>query len=318
VADNLPLNVFIIDQADGGQLAGINQFASIENLTGNNQTDWFWLAGGTLSGTIDGGMGASDALIGDHVPSTYTVNGLNSGQATGIGGSFAGIETIFAGNNVDHIIVTPTGDLDGSIVGGGGDDVFLLTPGLGTMFMVFGGVGLDQLTVDAQAGTPTQLANTITIAPGGAVVTFSDVEDIVLMGAGSAAIIVEPANSPSPPIASASSRRSIGTNSAQGDAMALRARTIVGHFTTSGEALVGYRRLLKQWEEERPFARRNAIIDSTLRGLPTAEHRRNQMLDFALADTELLARDWTPLRATDSLHTELVDAVLEDEELSVS
>jgi hypothetical protein len=316
VADNLPLNVFIIDQADGGELAGINQFASIENLTGNNQTDWFWLAGGTLSGMIDGGMGANDSLIGDHVPSAYTIDGAGSGQATGISLGFDGIEFIFAGNQVDSFTVTPTGDLDGSIFGGDGDDVFLVIPGLGTMHTVDGGDGLDELTVNAQAGTPTQLGNMITIAPGGAVVTFFDVEDIILIGAGFAAIIVEPADSQFPSFASAPLRPLTGINSDEGETMAVRARTIVGHFTTSGEAPVSYQRLLKQWEEKHRFARRNAFVANALLALTTSGHHRNKMLDFALDDSELFAPDLAPLHQTESQLTELIDMVLEDEEFA--
>jgi Ca2+-binding RTX toxin-like protein len=314
-AENLPLNIFIIDQIDGGQLAGVNQFIGIENLTGNNQTDWFWLAGGTLSGAINGGAGVNDALIGDHVPGTYTINGVNSGQATGIGGNFAGIENIFAGNNVDTITVTPTGDLDGAINGSDGDDVFMITPGLGTTITVFGGDGLDKLTVDAQAGTPTQLANMITIAPGGAVVTFFDVEDIVLVGAGFAAVIVEQASRQFPRFAPLSSRPLAGNNSLAGEMLAIGSRSIVGHLTTSGDAPVSYRRLLKQWEESQGLARRNSIAANLLFAPNVAEHQRNQMLDVALEDSDLFAPDWTPLDATESLNGSLIDAILEDEKL---
>ena len=318
VSDNLPFNIFIIDQANGGQLAGLNQFVAIENLTGGNQTDWFWLVGGTLSGMIDGGMGANDALIGDHLPSTYTIDGVNSGQATGVAGGFTGVESIFAGSNVDSFTVTPTGDLDGSISGADGDDVFMITPGLGTTHTVSGGVGLDQLTVDAQAGTPTLLANTITIAPGGAVVTFFDVEDVILAGAGAfVAPAVAESNEHRPSFASVPSEIT-RQSSLAGLGVEQLARTILGHFTTSGAAPVGYRCLLKHWEEEHQFARRvsSLPIDSKLLRLATAEQRHRQTIDSALEDTELFAPDWTRLNATESPNTKLIDVLLEDEQLS--
>jgi hypothetical protein len=103
-----------------------------------------------------------------------------------------------------------------------------------------------------------------------------------------------------------------GPISAEDETAAIRTRSIVGHLTTSGDAPVSYRRLLKQWEESQRFARRNSIAANSMLALQVAEHQRNQMRDFALEDTELFELDWTPLHPTDSLNASLTDAILED------
>jgi Ca2+-binding RTX toxin-like protein len=373
VADNLPFNVFLIDEADGGMLTGVNRFASIENLTGNDQSDSFWLAGGTLTGMINGGMG-TDFLIGDHVPGTYTIDGANSGQATGIGGGFADIENIAGGSDIDNFIVTPTGTLDGSIFGADGDDVFMITPGVGTTFNILGGGGLDQLTVDAQSGIPTLLANTITIAPGGAMVTFFDVEDVGLAcDTCLVAHSIAEFNELHPPFAPASSPPLTGDRSvtltdpttsrprtfrpatqllgqrplfvpARSSAItASRAaataeveltpqfrpqpspaslfvapyeQTSVGHFTTSGAAPVGFHQLLQRWEDERRWIPRRSpkFGDAVLPSV--ADGRRTQLVDAVLADVELFLSDLPSLDAADRLNADLIDAALNDEQLS--
>jgi Ca2+-binding RTX toxin-like protein/protocatechuate 3,4-dioxygenase beta subunit len=177
-ADNF-LNVFTINQLNGGTLSTLGTFANIENLLGGNQFDWFMLVGGTLTGSIDGQAG-NNALFGDNIASTFTVDGANSGQATGITGGFANIASLVGGTNADQFTVTDTGSLTGTLLGGEGDDTFVITPGLGVVLNVTGGLGSDTLTVDAQTGVPTQLPSSVTIVPGGAVVNFTDVEVVTL------------------------------------------------------------------------------------------------------------------------------------------
>ena len=177
-ADNVFFNLFVIDELDGGTVGTINRFASIENLVGNTLVDYFWLSEGSISGTVDGDLGAN-SLIGDHIPGVYLIDGPNSGQATGVGGGFTNISSIQSGTDIDEFTVTDTGSLDGAIFSSGGDDTFHVTPGAGTTLSLFGGEGADSLTVDAGAGVPTILPGMVTVAPGGAVVNYDSIETVV-------------------------------------------------------------------------------------------------------------------------------------------
>jgi acrosin len=278
VADNVAFNVFFIDQADGGELTGVSRFAAIENLTGNDQSDTFWLAGGMLSGTIDGGLGI-DMLIGDHVPSAYTIDGDNSGQATGIAGGFADIESIVGGSDSDNFTVTPTGTLDGSIFASDGDDVIMITPGDGTMFTVFGGGGIDQLTVNAQAGIPTQLANTITIAPGGAVVNFFAMEDVILLSdTFLGAFAVERTSEGRPLFAPAPSGPLTDDHTpAEGDSMAIRSSA----FNAAGRSIEPFNSQVASLSGAMPFSKMAATSRSERfpqdRPQPSAAGLRSEM-----------------------------------------
>ena len=73
----------------------------------------------------------------------------------------------------------PTGTLTGFVNGLDGDDLFEVTPGPGTILSVFGGNGNDQLTVDAGSGLPLESPGMITVIPGGATVTHTEVETII-------------------------------------------------------------------------------------------------------------------------------------------
>ena len=175
-ADNTS-NLFIIDSANGGTIGSVNRFANIESLTGNASTDYFWLSGGTLSGNVDGVSG-TNWLLGDNIPSEYTIDGPNAGQATGITNGFANISNIYAGTDPDTITVTETGTLSGSVNSSDGDDTFEITPALGILLTVDGGNGLDAMNIDAGAGTPSISATAVTVVPGGATVNYSDIETI--------------------------------------------------------------------------------------------------------------------------------------------
>ena len=176
-ADNT-LNLFVVDSADGGSLGSVNRFASVESLVGNALNDIFWLAGGSLTGLIQGGLGVN-SLIGNNVPGQYTIDNPNSGTVTGVSGGFDEIGWIYAGTDNDEITITSSGSLSGSVFAAGGDDTFLVTPGLGVVLDVDGGSGVDQLTVDAGAGLPTVTATQVTVTPGGAVVAYDDFENVV-------------------------------------------------------------------------------------------------------------------------------------------
>jgi len=146
----------LIDQADGGTVGGMHRFVNMENLVGNAQAELFWLVGGSLSGSIDGALG-TNWLIGDHLPGTYVVDGPNSGQATGVTGGFMNISSIQGGTSSDQFTVTDTGSLDGFLFGSDGDDMFHITPAVGSSLSVSGGLGQDTLVVDPGVGTARKI-----------------------------------------------------------------------------------------------------------------------------------------------------------------
>ncbi len=91
VAADVP-TTFTLTANDAGTATRLGQFLGIENLEGNQRDDQFVLAGGLLTGTVDG-QGGSDTLVGDNVPNSFTVTGLDAGSATGIAG-FADLENL--------------------------------------------------------------------------------------------------------------------------------------------------------------------------------------------------------------------------------
>jgi filamentous hemagglutinin family protein len=112
--------------ADIGTLSGMGElvtYNSIENLIGGTGVDNFTLAGGTLSGSIDGGAGI-DVFTGDNVASSFIVTALNTFNATGITGSILNIESLTGGTLNDSFTLAG-GTLDGAIDGGAGIDTLI-------------------------------------------------------------------------------------------------------------------------------------------------------------------------------------------------
>ncbi|MEK6243972.1 MAG: hypothetical protein AABM33_05660, partial [Pseudomonadota bacterium] len=93
-------------------------FTNFPNLTGNGAADTFTLAGGTLSGAINGG-GGGDTLAGS---TTYVVTGPDSGTATGVGGGFTNIANLVGTAGNDTFTLSGVGTLSGSINGVAGND----------------------------------------------------------------------------------------------------------------------------------------------------------------------------------------------------
>jgi len=114
-------STFTVTSLNSGTATGISGFSNIENLEGGVQSDRFELAGGTLSGTIDGQDG-QDTFAADDVTNTFTVTALNSGIATGING-FSNIENLEGGTQNDRFELTG-GTLSGVIDGQDGQDTF--------------------------------------------------------------------------------------------------------------------------------------------------------------------------------------------------
>jgi hypothetical protein len=126
VGDNTP-RFFTVTGANSGTLvlAG-GGFGNIQNLTGGTLNDTFTFnAGGSLSGSIDGGAGAN-AVNGDNGGRTYTINAANGGTISGLlGGTFANVQSLNAGSGGDTFLFVSPGTLSGTISGGLGSDTLV-------------------------------------------------------------------------------------------------------------------------------------------------------------------------------------------------
>ncbi|MGH8568124.1 MAG: LEPR-XLL domain-containing protein, partial [Gammaproteobacteria bacterium] len=146
-------NTWVITGEDAGALNG-QGFVEIENLTGGAANDTFIFAGGSISGTIDGGGGVNtfdygsrtasvtvdleagaatdvaamvnvtrvvggqgnDTLIGRSEDNTWTVSGRNAGGVGSV--EFAEIENVTGGAGSDSFVFAQDARLDGLISGG--------------------------------------------------------------------------------------------------------------------------------------------------------------------------------------------------------
>ncbi|MEX2149864.1 MAG: LEPR-XLL domain-containing protein [Steroidobacteraceae bacterium] len=153
-------NTWTITGEDAGELNG-QGFVEIENLTGGAANDTFIFAGGSISGTIDGGGGVNtfdyssrtsnvtvdleagaatdvaamlnvtrvvggtgnDTLIGRNEDSVWTVGGPNAGSVGGF--EFAQVENVTGGAGSDSFVFAQDARLDGLISGGLGIDMLV-------------------------------------------------------------------------------------------------------------------------------------------------------------------------------------------------
>ena len=176
-------NAWSITGADSGSLAGTPtlNFSGVENLTGRTGADTFTFSnGGSLSGLIDGGIGAVDVV--DYSASTTGVTvDLRTGPYRNIEtlkGSL-GIDTLVGPNmdNLWHVIGPGSGTIGGlafsgieNLTGGSGADDFQLSAAA-VISRIDGGAGrntLELTTTDAPdivvAGAPTLAWNGTTTA----------------------------------------------------------------------------------------------------------------------------------------------------------
>ncbi|MEQ8493116.1 MAG: hypothetical protein RLW42_02740 [Gammaproteobacteria bacterium] len=109
---------YTISGGDSGTSNAVAAWQNIENLTGSAGDDTFSVAGGTLSGTVDG-LGGIDTLAGD---ANYTVNGANAGVSDAVN-AWQNIESLTgtAGANL-FTFSGATAGLGGVIDGAGGVD----------------------------------------------------------------------------------------------------------------------------------------------------------------------------------------------------
>jgi acrosin len=129
---------FVVTSLDNGTATRVGQFLGIENLTGNTAADTFRLAGGELSGGVDG-AGGSDTLIGDAGDNQFELTGVDMGTATGILGAagFANIENLH-GNLLADTLVVGVGSLSGTFRGEGGTDDAIEAADVENHFLTYG------------------------------------------------------------------------------------------------------------------------------------------------------------------------------------
>ncbi|MBC1253909.1 hypothetical protein GNE54_00490, partial [Trichormus variabilis V5] len=131
------LNQWLVTGTDAGSLsfspiegnnATIN-FTNVGNLQGGTERDRFTLAGGTLSGTVNGEGGDDTLAIDSNITTTWTVTGADAGTVTGITGGFSNIANLKGGNRENTFILDNNGSLSGNIDGGLGADTFIIGGG---------------------------------------------------------------------------------------------------------------------------------------------------------------------------------------------
>jgi hypothetical protein len=181
------LTTWVITATNTGALAGVI-FNGFQDLTGGTGNDTFkFLKGAGVTGAIDGGGGA-DALDYSAYTTPVTVN-LATGQATGIGGSFANITKVIGGaasntligpNTTSTWTITAANagtvgnvsfDKIANLTGGTGLDVFVFGNGAGITGAINGNGGGDWLdysayttavTVNLATGTATGVGGGVT------------------------------------------------------------------------------------------------------------------------------------------------------------
>ncbi|MFT4583043.1 MAG: filamentous hemagglutinin family protein [Gammaproteobacteria bacterium] len=96
-------------------VAGI-AFTNFGSIIAGTGADDFRFAGGSLSGTIDGGGGAN-RLRANNVANLWTLTGATAGSLTGLGGSFTNINDISGGANTDRFTVIGASSFAGQVSG---------------------------------------------------------------------------------------------------------------------------------------------------------------------------------------------------------
>ena len=94
-------------------------FSDVENITGGSGADTFnLLAGGSISGQIDGGTG-SDTLVAPDTDNAWALSGSNAGKVNAT--DFIGIENLTGGTANDTFTVAAGASISGNVSGGAFD-----------------------------------------------------------------------------------------------------------------------------------------------------------------------------------------------------
>jgi hypothetical protein len=185
---------FTITGPNSGTISGIGSFVGFANLAGGIGNDRFVFAGGSLTGTIDGGGGAN-TVTGDNAGDAFAITGVNAGSITTLlPGGFSNIQSVIGGTGNDSFTFVTGGALAGAINGGAGTDSItgdnagdafsvtganagsittLLAAGFSNVEKLVGGTGTDSFTF-AGAGS---LAGTIDGGAGTNAVTGNNAGD---------------------------------------------------------------------------------------------------------------------------------------------
>jgi hypothetical protein len=180
-----------ITGANAGNFSNANAaatFTDFRNLTGGAANDTFNFSNGaSVSGTVNGGGGAN--TLNEAAYTTPVTVNLAASTATGVGGTFAGLQN-FIGGSASNTLVGPNanttwnitannaGNLTGGIsftafqnlTGGSAADTFVFADGAGVSGNIDGGGGTNMLdylayttgvTVDLAAGTATGVGGSV-------------------------------------------------------------------------------------------------------------------------------------------------------------
>jgi len=128
-------NTWTITGVNSGTINTVG-FSGFTDLLGNNQTDRFFVTGGSIAGSIAGGAG-SDSLTADNVANTWTILGVDQGSVTNITG-FSQIENVTGNNQLDAFVFGNGTSISGIVDGGGGSDSADFAAEAGTVNIVLG------------------------------------------------------------------------------------------------------------------------------------------------------------------------------------
>ncbi len=126
------LNDWRITGVDSGTITtatATTDFSGFNHLLGNSGDDTFALAGGSISGSINGG-GGNDTLIGEAINNTWNISAADSGSVSGVT-AFSAIA---------------------NLTGNSGDDTFIFADGSSISGIINGAVGSDRVDQSAQSG----------------------------------------------------------------------------------------------------------------------------------------------------------------------
>jgi filamentous hemagglutinin family protein len=120
------INTWTITGANSGSFSidgGISYaFSGVSQLLGGSLEDLFVLAGGSVSGNLDGG-GGTNRLQGNNAANQWTLSGADSGVLTSTAGgvaAFQRIQNLLGGSGTDRFVIQTGGALSGGLDGGAG------------------------------------------------------------------------------------------------------------------------------------------------------------------------------------------------------
>ena len=213
--------VFNVTGPNTENVNGIS-FSGFGNLSGGTANDTFvFSAGASITGGLNGGAGTNTLNL-SAFTTTVSVN-LSNNRASGLGASFASIQSFIGGINVSNSVTGPAAGTTFNITalntfnanslnfsnfrritGGVGQDIFVLSDGAGLSGLIDGGAGnnwLDygayttavtaNLTTGAATGFGGALANIVNVRGGSAndKLTGNSKGNILIGGAGNDTLI---------------------------------------------------------------------------------------------------------------------------------